>query len=162
MPHVHASGFPSPCSDRGGQAPALRCMRQFSQRSRGPVPRAAVKKNAPGSRRARACPSPCPDLIKDRSSGSPEPEQVKIWRSCPTEPRFLFTVGRGPVPRYLPPSAKNARNPETTDVCCSDRRVARDRPSPYGNPRTHRDQEGSPTGAGLVPATLSDLGNTLI
>ena len=24
MPHAHASGFPSPCHDRGGQAPALR------------------------------------------------------------------------------------------------------------------------------------------
>ena len=24
MPHAHPSGFPSPCNDRGGQAPALR------------------------------------------------------------------------------------------------------------------------------------------
>ena len=44
----------------------------------------------------------------------------------------LGDVARGPVPRDLSISAKNARNPETTDVCCSDRRMARDRPSPYG------------------------------
>ena len=31
---------------------------------------------------------------------------------------LFFTVGRGPVPRDLPPSAKNVRNPETTDVRC--------------------------------------------
>ena len=42
------------------------------------------------------------------------------------------TVVRGPVPRDLPTYAKNARNPKTTDVCCHDRRMARDRPSPYG------------------------------
>ena len=46
---------------------------------------------------------------------------------------FLFlTVARGPVPRDLSPAAENVRNPETTDVSCSDRCMARDRPSPYG------------------------------
>ena len=41
------------------------------------------------------------------------------------------TVARGPVPRDLSTAAENARNPETPAVCCSDRRTARDRPSPY-------------------------------
>ena len=76
MPHAHPSGFPSPCCDRGGQAPALRL------------------KNAPGYRRARACPSPGLDLGKDRSSGAPDPEQVDGKKT----PRV--TVGRGPVPRH--------------------------------------------------------------
>ena len=41
------------------------------------------------------------------------------------------TVARGPVPRDLSPAAENASNPETRDVCCSARCMARDRPSPY-------------------------------
>ena len=45
---------------------------------------------------------------------------------------FSPPVARGPVPRDLSPSAENARSPEATDVCCSDRCMARDRPSPYG------------------------------
>ena len=45
---------------------------------------------------------------------------------------LFLAVARGAVPRDLSISAKNARNPENTDVCCSDRRMARDRPSPYG------------------------------
>ena len=44
----------------------------------------------------------------------------------------FFPVAWGPVPRDLPTSAKNTRNPETTDGCCHDRCMARDRPSPYG------------------------------
>ena len=47
------------------------------------------------------------------------------------EANHLSTVARGPVPRDLPTSAKNTRNPETTDGCCHDRCMARDRPSPY-------------------------------
>ena len=31
------------------------------------------------------------------------------------------TVARGPVPRDLSTATENARSPETTDVCCSDR-----------------------------------------
>ena len=38
MPHVHARGFPSPCCDRGGQAPALKKTFLFIV-GRGPVPR---------------------------------------------------------------------------------------------------------------------------
>ena len=34
-------------------------------------------------------------------------------------------------PRDLSISAENVRNPEPTDVCGSDWRMARDRPSPY-------------------------------
>ena len=45
---------------------------------------------------------------------------------------LVVTVARGPVPRELSISAENARSPETTDVCCSARCMARDRPSPYG------------------------------
>ncbi|RKU32141.1 hypothetical protein C6495_11495 [Candidatus Poribacteria bacterium] len=48
---------------------------------------------------------------------------------------FLFTVARGPVPRERSTQTKNVRSPETTDVCCEDRRTARDRPSPYGAQR---------------------------
>ena len=44
----------------------------------------------------------------------------------------LFTVARGPVPRDLSAETTNVRSPEATDVCCHDRRTARDRPSPYG------------------------------
>ena len=53
-------------SDRGGQAPALRAW-----------------KNAPYYRRARACPSPCPDPIKNRSSGVPAPERVDGKKNGP-------------------------------------------------------------------------------
>ena len=44
----------------------------------------------------------------------------------------FFTVARGPVPRNLSTRAENARSPETTDICSSDRCMARDRPSSYG------------------------------
>ena len=40
------------------------------------------------------------------------------------------TVARGTGPRALSSAAENARSPVTTDVCCSDRCMARDRPSP--------------------------------
>ena len=55
------------------------------QRSRGKPARMRVwhprapalrEKTASLHRRARACPSPCPDPIKDRSSGAPNPEWV--------------------------------------------------------------------------------------
>ena len=42
MPHAQASGFPSPCSDRGGQAPALRKKTGPFTVGRGPVPRYAT------------------------------------------------------------------------------------------------------------------------
>ena len=69
---------------------------------------------------------------------------------------LFFPVARGPVPRNLQTETRNARSPETTDVCCHDLRTARDRPSPYGHPpvgavanraygRKHRDWEVSPT-----------------
>ena len=48
-----------------------------------------------------------------------------------TGKRAKLTGARGTGPRELPISAKNARNPVTTDVCCHNRRMARDRPSPY-------------------------------
>ena len=57
---------------------------------------------------------------------------------------LFFTVARGPVPRDLLTSAENARSPETTDVCCSDRCMARDRPSPY-------DESGRQAWRGPVP-----------
>ena len=75
---------------RGGQAPALRYARP-----------------SPFHRRARACPSPCLDLGKDRSSGSPDPERVKSRRSCPTEWGPRLTVGRGPVPRRASVGTEN-------------------------------------------------------
>ena len=71
-----ARACPSPCLDRGGQAPALRC-----------------GANAVFYRRARACPSPCLDRGADLcSSGAPAPDRVRsVWqicqsfrRSCPT------------------------------------------------------------------------------
>ena len=43
---------------------------------------------------------------------------------------------RAGFPRDLSTFAENARSPETTDGCCSNRRVARDRPSPYGESGT--------------------------
>ena len=44
----------------------------------------------------------------------------------------LFPVARGPVPRDLSTAAENARSQETTNGCCADRGMARDRPSHYG------------------------------
>ena len=43
----------------------------------------------------------------------------------------FFIVARGPVPRDLSTAAENARSQETTNGCCSDQGMARDRPSPY-------------------------------
>ena len=37
----------------------------------------------------------------------------------------FFIVARGPVPRDLSTFAENARSPVTTEVCCSDRCMAR-------------------------------------
>ena len=61
--------------------------------------------------------------------------QTGAWRGTgprPTVKCRFFIVARGPVPRDLPTFAENARSPETPDGCCSDRGMARDRPSPYG------------------------------
>ena len=44
----------------------------------------------------------------------------------------LSPVARGPVPRDLSAETRNVRSPEAMDVCCHDRCMARDRPSPYG------------------------------
>ncbi len=44
---------------------------------------------------------------------------------------IFLTVARGPVPRDLSTPAEKVHNPETTAVCCHDRGMARDRPSPY-------------------------------
>ena len=64
---------------------------------------------------------------------------------------FLFiTVARGPVPRDLSTAAENARSPETPDVCGSDRCMARDRPSPYG-------ERGNQAWRAGFTATLSEL-----
>ena len=85
MPAAHPSGFPSPCNDRGGQAPALRY----------PKP--------PLHRRARACPSPCTD--RGGNGVSLRAFFARVGRSRGTGPRATvsktapFTVGRGPVPR---------------------------------------------------------------
>ena len=49
MPHAHASGFPSPCNDREGQALALRGLK----RSRGTGPRATVTETLAGDRPPR-------------------------------------------------------------------------------------------------------------
>ena len=69
----------------------------------------------------------CSDRCMARDRPSPYGEGAVLrLRNRPV------TVARGPVPRDLSPSAENARIPETTDVCCSDRCMARDRPSPYG------------------------------
>ena len=88
---------------------------------RGPVPRHAAiagdrpprygNRNGSFLRRARACPSPCPDLVKDRSSGSPDSERVDGKKTA------RVTVGRGPVPRH--------RSHTPT--------IAGDRPPRYGN-----------------------------
>ena len=68
---------------------------------------------------ARACPSPSGErgrfLSCYRSAGA---------LGC--HPRI-----RAGFPRDLSTFAENARSPETPDVCCSDRCMARDRPSPY-------------------------------
>ena len=42
MPHAHARGFPSPCTDRGGQAPRYGKKRLPFIVGRGPVPRHAA------------------------------------------------------------------------------------------------------------------------
>ena len=72
MPHAHARGFPSPRSDRGGQAPALRKKTGPFTVGRGPVPRQATIGQA-----------------RDRGGQAPALRKK-------TGP---FTVGRGPVPR---------------------------------------------------------------
>ena len=70
-------------------------------------------------------------------------------------------VARGPVPRDLSTSAENARNLETTDVCCSDRgmargtrshaRVACEGPRPTGRGGIFSPEQGP------VTATLNEL-----
>ena len=47
-------------------------------------------------------------------------------------PLGCHTRIREGFPRALSTAAENARSPEATDVCCSARCMARDRPSPYG------------------------------
>ena len=79
----------------------------------------------------------CSARCMARDRPSPYGESGKqAWRGTGPRPTVngavLDTVARGPVPRDLPTSAKNARSPETPDVCCSARCMARDRPSPYG------------------------------
>ena len=69
------------------------------------------------------------------------------WRGTGPRPTVktavLDTVARGPVPRDLSTFAENARSPETPDSCCSDRCMARDRPSPYGEEKASgRPQHG--------------------
>ena len=59
-----------------------------------------------------------------------------VPRECSIQTKnATVTVARGPVPRNLSAETKNARSPETTDVYCHDRCMARDRPSPYGGRR---------------------------
>ena len=45
----------------------------------------------------------------------------------------MVTVARGPVPRDPRNKTQNVRSSRGLDVCCHDRCMARDRPSPYGN-----------------------------
>ena len=73
-------------------------------------------------------------MARDRPSPYGE-NGNQAWRGTGPRPTVngavLDTVARGPVPRDLPTFAENARSPETTDGCCADRGMARDRPSPY-------------------------------
>ena len=74
MPPAPASGFPSPCCARGGQAPALRL------------------KNGPLPRRARACPSPCCDC------GASAFASGEMWLIRPVLRHAVITGDR--PPRY--------------------------------------------------------------
>ena len=79
-------------------------------------------------------------------------QTLGMARACPSpydERKALFFRSAGPVPRDLSTAAENARSPETTDSCGSDRGMARDRPSPY-------DERGNQAWRGK-PATLDDL-----
>ena len=80
-----ARACPSPCSDCGGQAPALRCERQFSQRSRRKPARMRVwhprapalrEENGPGYRRAWACPSPSSASSNDCGGQAPALREI--------------------------------------------------------------------------------------
>ena len=78
MPHAHASGFPSPCNDRGGQAPALRC------------PKAILFTVGLGpSDATRACERVSLAMQRSRRPGPRA-----------TKKNATLTVGRGPVPRH--------------------------------------------------------------
>ena len=72
-------------------------------------------------------------MARDRFSHRPTGERGRFL-SCYRSAGALgcHTRIRAGFPRDLSTSAENARSPETTDVCCSDRCMARDRPSPYG------------------------------
>ena len=68
MPHAHASGFPSLCCDRGGQAPALliptgqdQAILTYSGRRRGLKPRLPLRLSVG-----------CARLIATSGSGNPE------------------------------------------------------------------------------------------
>ena len=95
--------------------PAAQRPRMFAAQTgawRGTGPRPTVKA---AIKMARDRPSPYGErgrfLISYRSAG----------------PLGCHTRRRAGFPRDLSPFAENARSPETTDVCCSDWRMARDR-----------------------------------
>ena len=97
MPHAHPSGFPSPCNDRGGQAPALREKTAPFTVGRGPVPRHAF-----GYRQTAS-----PPVGKDRliltCSGASTPE-LQRWAQClpvgETSRSRLLLVGETHEPKY--------------------------------------------------------------
>ncbi len=69
MPHAHASGFPSPCCDRGGQAPALliqtgqdQALFTYGGRSRGLKPRLPLRLSVGCARQIATSGSGDPEL----------------------------------------------------------------------------------------------------
>ena len=93
----------------------------------------------------------CPPRSLDRCGNRPQPRDTDVCcsdrcmardRPSPYGPGGVFfhrsagalgchTRIRAGSPRDLSTAAENARNPETPAVCCADRCMARDRPSPY-------------------------------
>ena len=67
----------------------------------------------------------CPPRVFDPN------EKRRLERSA--GPLGCHTRIRAGFPRAISAETANVHSPETTDVCCHDRRMARDRPSPYGN-----------------------------
>ena len=67
------------------------------------------------------------------SRGAIDIKDLKDLKSRAETPPFF--VARGPVPRDPRNKTQNVRSSRGLDVCCHDRCMARDRPSPYGGRR---------------------------
>ncbi len=146
--HRRARACPSPCSDRGGQAPALRARETLQHR------------------RARSCAAPCCPL-GERLAIHLQPLQCNIPHITAALPmRLRFTVmAKG---RFLGPRGMARGNPRRFAIAGPSpygsphsRDMARDRPSPYGRTRSRRiashrpSPYGSPHSRGHLPMAVS-------